>query len=139
MITLFESISTLVGLPSGLLAALCSIESNHNHDALRINDGGRTSSIGACQMKYKTAKEVIPDLKPSDLFKPEVQVRAAALYLKKKIKKYKKLDLAIAAYNTGSVKYTKGPLKELINKRYVVKVKKEWKRQKLKVSLAKVS
>jgi soluble lytic murein transglycosylase-like protein len=134
MLYVFESVSQLVGLPVGLLAALCSVESTHNPNAINPADGGR-SSFGLCQIKYATAQEVMPDIKPSQLFQAQSNAMAAALYLKKKLDKYKNIDRAIAAYNKGHVKYIEGKLSNL---QYVKKVKKAWRLQKMRISIAKV-
>jgi soluble lytic murein transglycosylase-like protein len=134
MVILFEQISTLVGLPSGLLAALCAIESNHNPNAIRPNDGNGETSYGICQIKHSTASEVMPGVSRSELFNPEINATAAALYLKKKLDKYKKVDLALAAYNAGHVRYLEDG--RLINLRYVRKVRREWRRQKLLVPIS---
>jgi soluble lytic murein transglycosylase-like protein len=137
MLTLFEQISSSIGLPAGLLAALCSIESNHRPNIVRPNDGGGTSSIGLCQIKISTAREVLPKISASELFKPETNMMAAGLYLKKKLKKYKNIPSALAAYNRGRVILDKSG--KFVNKRYVDGVLKEWKIQKRKISILKVS
>ena len=135
MITLFEQISQVLGLPAGLLAAMCSVESGHNPNAIHPADHGR-SSFGMCQVKFKTAQDVMPSLLISDLFKPDVNVTAAALVLKKKLDKYKTVSEALASYNAGHVKYKDdGSIK---NMQYVRKVLKEWKIQKRALSLSKV-
>ena len=137
MINLFEQISAVIGLPSGLLAALCAVESGHSPYAINLNDGGGTSSIGICQIKIETALEVMPSISPSDLFNPETNIMAAGLYLKKKLKKYKNVPHAVASYNAGRVKIDEtGKLKNI---RYVRSVYREWKRMRRKVSLLKVS
>lgn len=122
----FETISKMLGIPFGLLAAMCHVESNHNPNAVRAADGrdGR-ASYGICQIKLATAKEVMPNVTPSQLFDSYTNIEAAGLYLKKKYDKYKSWDLALAAYNAGSVKYLKGH--KLANGSYVKKVHKRWK------------
>jgi soluble lytic murein transglycosylase-like protein len=123
----FENISQLLGIPMGLLAALCHVESNHNPNAVRASDGrDGKASYGICQIKYATAKEVKPNVKASELFDPQTNIEVAGLYLKKKYDKYKSWDLALAAYNAGSVKYLKNS-KKLANGSYVKKVHKRWK------------
>jgi soluble lytic murein transglycosylase-like protein len=135
MLYVFESVSQLVGLPVGLLAALCSVESTHNPNAINPADGGR-SSFGLCQIKYATAQEVMPDIKPSQLFQAQSNAMAAALYLKKKLDKYKNIDRAIAAYNAGSVKLDASG--KIYNRAYIKKVKRAWIKQKMYLALYKI-
>lgn len=137
MLNVFEAVSQTIGLPPGLLAALCMIESNHNPNAFRTHDGDGRTALGLCEIKIETAREVMPDIRPSDLFNPEKNAMAAGLYLKKKLGRYKNnIDQAIAAYNRGSLKYIEG---KLSNQRYVSKVRKEWKKQALKASVLRLS
>ncbi len=135
MITLFESISRLLGLPSGLLAALCAVESGHNASALHVNDRGATS-YGICQIKYKTAKDMLPEIRPSDLMLTDINIMAAGLYLRKKLDKHNNVPAALAAYNAGRLRLDESG--EILNKKYVWKVLKQWKIQKRILSLSKV-
>lgn len=115
--------SMAIVIPAGLLMALCSVESNLNPHAIVANDGG-SPSYGLCQVKLETAKRFIPDVTPADLMRKPVNMMVAAMYLQHQFKRYGSWRKAIAAYNTGSIKYsTKG---FLVNDHYLKKVVAKW-------------
>jgi soluble lytic murein transglycosylase-like protein len=102
-----------------LLPAICWVESNHDPDAININDGG-SPSFGMCQIKLNTArwmaeKHGLSTPYATHIMKPEVNALLAGLYIKYQLKRYKgNIHQAISAYNAG--KYIKS------NIRYVNKV-----------------
>jgi len=93
----FTFISDKLEIPVGLLAAMCSVESNHTN-AINWNDAG-SPSVGICQMKVKTAKEV--GCTASDRLNPPKAVECAGRYLAKQHKRFKSWDKALCYYNTG--------------------------------------
>lgn len=120
--------TNLIAIPAGLLMALCSVESNLNPHAYTANDGG-SPSIGMCQVKLETARRFIPGVTTGDLMRKPVNLMAAALYLQHQFRRYGSWRLAIAAYNTGSLKYNVKGL--LINDHYLKKVVTKWKSRAL--------
>jgi len=100
LLLLFVSATSTFNLPQGLLSALCFVESSHRVEAMHKDDGG-SNSIGVCQIKYTTAKELGFKGTSKDLRKPEVNIYYAAKYLAKQIKKYHSVDKGIVAYNLG--------------------------------------
>jgi len=116
--------SSEFGLPKNLLMSICSNESGLIHTSFRKNDGGTTDhAFGLCQVLRTTAERILRKKDPGCLkdysktpkrlrrankcmlFSIETNIKAAALYLKDKLKKYpNSIEDAIAAYNSGRVK-----------------------------------
>lgn len=106
-----------------MLSAVCMVESGHNASAYTAHDGG-SPSIGACQIKYATAKTLGFRGTPRDLQFPETNAYYAAKYLRKQLDRYDNNQFrAIAAYNAGKVKLHKGVY---VNHKYVNRVIATW-------------
>ena len=97
----FVLVSNQQGLPPGLLASVCYIESNHRINAVHKKDG-KEDSLGVCQIKYKTAKFMGFKGSRQQLMEPVANIYYAAKYLKYQTKRYKKVDKAVIAYNLGN-------------------------------------
>jgi len=88
-------------LNAALLAAVIDEESKFNADAK-----SRTGAIGLMQLQPATAKGVAlrtggSRFVLSDLYKPEINVRYGAWYLRHLLDKYRDERTALAAYNAG--------------------------------------
>lgn len=123
MVTLtaiFISISAYYNLPPNLLSSICYIESTHNVSAVHHDDGGG-DSLGICQIKLSTAKDLGFKGTAEQLMAPSVNIKYAGKYLKYQIKRYNgSVKKAVIAYNlghAGSLTYTK----------YQDKVYKQWR------------
>lgn len=120
---IFITMSKLVGLPDGVLKAVCFVESSHKADAVNIHDGG-SSSFGVCQIKLSTARMMGFEGTQKDLLTPEINAFYAGKYLKKQLVRYEGDVLcAIAAYNAGTCYKKNG---HITNKEYVRKVMDAW-------------
>jgi soluble lytic murein transglycosylase-like protein len=118
---LFVSLSMQYGLPSGLLSSLCFVESKHRTSAVHYDDNGE-DSIGICQVKYSTAKYLGYEGSYNDLYKPENNIKYAAIYLDKQIKRYGSVKRGVIAYNRGNAKH-------LTSSEYQRRVFKEWRKE----------
>lgn len=116
--SLFLTISLQYGLPLGLLDSLCYVESKHKINAIHHDDGG-SDSIGICQIKYSTAKSLGFKGSVKDLYKPQNNIKFAALYLRKQINRYNNVKRGVIAYNRGNAKL-------LTSSKYQVKVYTRW-------------
>ncbi len=106
-----------VGIAVQLLISVCTVESNLiNTSNFKDPHGG---SHGICQVSLRSAREFYPNIGINTLKIPEVNASIAAQILREKLNKYKKIELVIASYNSGSPRYNKG---KLINALYVQKV-----------------
>lgn len=88
-------------LNPALLAAVIEEESKFNPDAK-----SRTGAIGLMQLQPATAKGIAirtggKRFLISDLYKPEINVRYGAWYLRDLLDKYRNEQDALAAYNAG--------------------------------------
>lgn len=104
------------GIASSLLISLCASETGLKN--INNYSDGVAGSFGICQISPAAAREIIPGTSIKDLQDPSINSYIAAMYLKKKIKKYG-FSAGIAAYNSGSPKYRNNVL---INQKYVYKV-----------------
>jgi soluble lytic murein transglycosylase-like protein len=121
---LFIVTSQSLGLPEGLLNAICHIESNHNIRAVSVNDGG-SASLGVCQIKLATASLLGFKGSAESLRRPDVNVHYAGLYLRHQLDRYDgDIRKAVSAYNAG--KHRVNAKGEIMNRKYVVKVLKQW-------------
>ncbi len=116
---LFMTISIQYGLPNGLLSSLCWIESTHKINAIHHDDGG-ASSLGVCQIKLETAKELGFKGTEQQLMNPKMNIKYAAKYLAFQIKRYKSVNKAVIAYNRGNAR-------GLMTSKYQRKVFKKWR------------
>ena len=88
-------------LNAALLAAVIDEESKFNADAK-----SRTGAIGLMQLQPTTAKGIAlrtggSRFAVSDLYKPEINIRYGAWYLRHLLDKYGNERTALAAYNAG--------------------------------------
>jgi len=120
---LFISAATQFSLPPGLLDSLCYVESKHDIKAIHFNDGG-SNSVGICQIKRSTAKDLGFKGTEEDLMKPEINIYYAAAYLNHQIKRYGQIEKAVIAYNQGHAG-------KLTNTKYSKKVFKQWRSTQL--------
>jgi soluble lytic murein transglycosylase-like protein len=119
--TLFVTFSLQYGLPPKLLSSLCYVESKHNINAINYDDNGE-DSIGICQVKWSTAKSLGYEGSYHDLYDPHNNIKYAAMFLAKQIKRYRNVNRGVIAYNRGNAK-------NLTSSRYQIKVIKEWRRE----------
>lgn len=121
---IFMAVSSTFSLPPGLLSATCWVESKHNVRAINANDGG-SASHGACQIKLATARMLGYTGTAQELYKPYTNIYWAGKLLRHQLNRYDgDHRRAVAAYNSGSVKYNyKG---QLVNRYYVNKVVLAW-------------
>ncbi len=124
LLALFTTISIQNGLPEGLLESLCWVESKH--DVLAIHhDDGDADSLGICQIKLSTAKELGFKGTAKQLMNPKMNIKYSAKYLKWQIQRYGSTARGVIAYNRGN---SRG----LTTSRYQRKVFKKWKQEKSK-------
>lgn len=115
----YALVTLILGLPGGLLQSVCYVESNHRQYTISPHDG-HTTSYGACQIKYETAKDFGFKGSEEQLMQPLVNIFYAGAYLDHQIKRYKGNKYkAVSAYNCGKV---------CNNRRYVKKVFTAWDR-----------
>ncbi len=103
-----------LGIPVGLLSALCFVESSHR-DITIVDTNGRVSH-GICQVQAPAAKQV--GLHPSTLLHREGVIRAAQSYLSYGYRRCGTWMSAVGFYNSGRCGRTTSP--------YVRKVLTEW-------------
>lgn len=121
---LFASVSHNLGLPPGLLSAVCWVESGHNASVVNPDDGNG-DSIGMCQLHFSTAVQMGYKGRPKGLKDPKINIRYAAYYLAWEFARYRgDVRKAVASYNSGSLRLNKkGQIK---NRKYVQKVMSAW-------------
>lgn len=121
----FISVSQTFNLPTGLLSALCYVESNHDVRAIHMDDGG-SSSIGLCQVKLSTARYLgyRGDAKKLQM-DGRVNAHYAGKYLRLQLTKHNGDILkAVAGYNSGTTRLDYYGLPR--NHKYVYKVLRAW-------------
>jgi soluble lytic murein transglycosylase len=95
------TIAKMIGVPTALLLAICTHESNLKN-VVRNNDSG-SPTYGICQVKKSTAEFLGYKGEGEGLMSPKTNVKYAALYLKYQLDRYDgDINKAIAAYNAGS-------------------------------------
>lgn len=125
LLLLFTSVSQEFNLPDGLLEAICFVESSHNTRVVNKSDGG-SPSIGVCQIKYTTARQMGYRGYPNTLFKPISNIYYAGKYLRHQINRYGEMLPAIAAYNSGTYFVDKNG--RAFNYKYVGRVLQVWRK-----------
>jgi soluble lytic murein transglycosylase-like protein len=110
-------------LLAAIMSAICNVESGGDSSAINVRDGG-SPSYGYCQIKLETARQFGFKGYASELWlKREVNYEFARRYFLYQYERYgKNADLAIAAYNSGSVRINP-ETGRLRNAAYVSKVK----------------
>lgn len=88
-----QQVACEVGLPANLLDALVGQESAYRHDAV-----SKAGARGLTQLMPATARS-LGILRPFD---PWLNLRGGARYFRQQIDRFKRVDLALAAYNAGS-------------------------------------
>lgn len=125
---MFAITSSSFSLPTGLLSALCYVESGHHVSAYLANDGG-TPSHGICQIKLETARLMGFRGTAAKLKQPRVNIYYAGKYLAYQMARYHHdARKAISAYNAGTFKINKRGL--ICNRKYVGKVLVAWAENK---------
>lgn len=100
LLTLFALIEAEHGIPKHLLTSICWVESRHRPLVINMHDGNGHSR-GVCQLKLQTARGVGFTGTADELYRPEVNARFAARYLKYQYARYSDWDKAVVAYNQG--------------------------------------
>lgn len=87
-----------------LLKGLIARESAWNPGAFRHEPAINDASYGLMQVLLSTARQALqnPNLTPSDLFIPDINIAAGATYLKGQLTRYGDVRRAVSAYNCGS-------------------------------------
>ena len=100
-----------------IIRAIIQIESSYNPNALSYS-----GACGLMQLKPSTAK----DMGVYDCWDPEKNIIAGTKYIKLMLTKFKKLDVALAAYNQGpgTVSRAGNKIPNATAKRYVEKFHK---------------
>lgn len=122
IMTMFIAATTQFELPSGLIEAICFVESKHDILAVHEDDGG-SDSIGVCQVKLATAQWLGFKGNEEELSLPVNNIYYASMYLAHEIDRYDgNVEKAIIAYNRGNAG-------QLQHTNYSDKVLKQWRGQ----------
>ncbi len=124
---LFTAATVAFSLPSGLLEAICYVESNYEIKAVHRDDGDG-NSLGVCQIKLHTARMMGFTGNEAQLMKPSINIHYSAKYLAYQFHRYDSSIEAVGAYNTGSYKISQDGL--AVNRLYIKKVFKQWQKKK---------
>jgi soluble lytic murein transglycosylase-like protein len=116
---LFIATSLQLGLPKGLLASVCYVETRHTPTAIHKQDGV-SDSLGICQLKYDTAKGLGFKGTTTQLMDPATNIFFAGKYLRHQILRYGDVRKAVIAYN-------KGHAGNLTSSKYQDRVYKQWR------------
>lgn len=120
----FVATSQSLGLPPGLLSAVCYVESKHNPTAYAHKDG-KTSSFGLCQVKEATARILGFKGPVNKLQDPRTNIYFAGKYLQYQLIRYSgDVRKSVSAYNAGTHRVT--PEGRTRNVSYVSNVFKAW-------------
>lgn len=129
MAILFTTVTHTFSLPPGLLSAICFVESGHTVQAMRHNDGGGATSVGACQIKLATARMLGFKGTENELKNPTVNIHYSGKFLRWQLNRYRGDTLkAVAAYNAGTYRTNDQGL--IKNRKYVHKVLLAWEENK---------
>ncbi len=88
--------SKATGIPQQLIMSVINKESAFNSNAM-----SKTGAIGLMQLMPSTASSECQINSANDLYNIELNIKCGTSYLDKQIKYFKKVDLALAAYNAG--------------------------------------
>ncbi len=119
--SIIEKAAKKVGVSTIVLKAICWVESKHDATVINYLDGGPHNSIGLCQVQLPTAKDMGYKGTKEGLLDPYTNAYYAAKYLKYQMTRYGTQDLAILAYNAGSIRLDKKRMP--INAQYLFKVR----------------
>lgn len=120
---LFLTTSQTLGLPPGLLSALCFTESNHVVRAVNYSDGD-SDSLGLCQLKLSTARGLGYQGDAKGLLEAKTNIRYSGYFLAYQLSRYRgDVVAAVSAYNVGQYRVKNG---QPVNLTYVRKVLKAW-------------
>lgn len=97
---LFTSVSTTLGLPSGLLSSVCYVESRYNVRAIHHDDGGN-DSLGVCQVQLPTARSLGFKGTEAQLMRPATNIAYAGKILSYHLARCATVQDALMAYNSG--------------------------------------
>lgn len=119
LMAIFTAVTVQYGLPNNLLASLCYVESKHSVNAIHHDDGG-ADSLGICQIKLNTARDLGFRGTAKQLMEPKYNIKYAGKYLQKQMRRYHgQVNKAVIAYNQGHAG-------QLTTTRYQVKVFHQW-------------
>lgn len=110
------------GIPRGLLAALVRVESDGR--AHRISAAG---AMGPCQLMPGTARE----LGVRDPYEPAESIDGCARYLARQLRRYRRIPLALAAYNAGPGNVGRVVPQNGETEHYVARVLREYRRERV--------
>lgn len=103
LISIIALAESMHGIPSGLLVAVCQVESELNPYAVVERDGkGSRDSIGICQLQLRTARHFSESVSHSELHNPVINANIAGAYLRFQFERYGDWERAVVAYNRGS-------------------------------------
>lgn len=127
LLLIFASVTKTLGLPKDLLSSLCYVESKHDINAINPDDGN-SSSLGICQIKLSTARNLGFKGTETQLKNPRVNIFYAGKYLSNQLHRYRgDFSQAISAYNAGTCR--RNNRGEIKNRKYVAKVLAQWDKQ----------
>lgn len=105
ILAIITAVELAQGIPPGLLAAVCTVESQGDHAAVVKQDGrGGRESRGLCQIQERTMRHVCPGVSFEELYRPDVNARCGGRYLTWQFRRYGSWDAAVIAFNRGSWK-----------------------------------
>lgn len=93
------------------------------------HDDGGANSVGICQIKLKSAKQMGFKGTEKQLLDPKTNIYYAAKFLSYQIKRYHSVQRGVVAYNRGNAK-------SLTTSNYQVKVYKQWRNNESKRSVS---
>lgn len=125
MISIILSAAKAAKVSGALLLAICSHESGLRN--VWVPHDGGSPSIGICQIKYETAKQMGFRGQAKELLNPEINAQYAAEYLAYQEGRYGTENWCVlaAAYNAGSFNESKIKPGHPRNLKYVGLVKKQ--------------
>ncbi|MCY1669430.1 lytic transglycosylase domain-containing protein [Novosphingobium sp. SL115] len=124
-----QQVACEVGLPANLLDALVGQESAYRHDAV-----SKAGAQGLTQLMPATARS----LGIVRTFDPWLNLRGGARYFRQQIDRFKRVDLALAAYNAGPARKSlaNGKIPRIVETRnYVRSVILRWKQLTSRASI----
>lgn len=103
LVAIISAAEAVHGIPSGLLTAVCTVESNLKPHIEVAQDGiGGRKSIGLCMVQERTARQFRPGISAAELYNPNTNAHVAGAYLRWQYQRYGSWDRAVVAFNRGS-------------------------------------